>query len=233
MLVAIVGGGQLGRMLALAGIPLGHRFRVLDPTPDSPAGQVGEQIVGAYDDPDALGRLAEGADVVTYEFENVPVAAAAALAERVPVRPPPAALEVTQDRLTEKRLLHDLGIATAPFARFEDESSLAAARAEIGGGDAVLKTRRIGYDGKGQVVLRGGEPAGAVWNDLGPQGGSYSWRGSCAFRRELSIVAVRDLEGRTVHYPLVENVHRDGHPAYQPRARRRRRRPRGRGPPHR
>ena len=210
MLVAVVGGGQLGRMLALAGIPLGHRFRVLDPAPDSPAGQVCEQIVGAYDDPGALGRLVEGAGVVTYEFENVPVAAVAALAERVPVRPPPAALEATQDRLTEKRMLHDLGIGTAPFAAFADESSLAVARAEIGGGDAVLKTRRMGYDGKGQVVLRAGEPAGAVWGDLGPPGGSYLLEGFVAFRRELSIVAARDLEGRTVHYPLAENVHRDG-----------------------
>jgi 5-(carboxyamino)imidazole ribonucleotide synthase len=209
MLVAVVGGGQLGRMLALAGIPLGHRFRVLDPSPDSPAGQVCEQIVGAYDDPEALERLADGADVVTYEFENVPVSAAAALAERVPVRPPPAALEATQDRLTEKRMLHDLGIGTAPFAAFEDEASLAGARAEIGG-DAVLKTRRMGYDGKGQVVLRAGEPSGAVWDELGPPGGAYLLEGFVAFRRELSIVAARDLEGRTVHYPLTENVHREG-----------------------
>jgi 5-(carboxyamino)imidazole ribonucleotide synthase len=210
MLVAVVGGGQLGRMLALAGIPLGHRFRVLDPAPDSPAGQVCEQVVGAYDDPDALARLAEGADVVTYEFENVPVAAVAALAERVPVRPPPAALEATQDRLTEKRMLHDLGIGTAPFAAFGDEATLAAARAEIGDGDAVLKTRRMGYDGKGQVMLRAGEPSGGVWADLGPPGGSYLLEGFVAFRRELSIVAARDLRGRTVHYPLAENVHRDG-----------------------
>ena len=210
MLVAVVGGGQLGRMLALAGIPLGHRFRVLDPAPDSPAGQVCEQIVGAYDDLDALGRLAAGADVLTYEFENVPVPAVAALAERVPVWPPPAALEATQDRLTEKRMLQDLGIGTAPFAAFGDEVSLAAARAEIGGGDAVLKTRRMGYDGKGQVVLRAGEPPGAVWDDLGTPGGSYVLEGFVAFRRELSIVAARDLEGRTVHYPLAENVHRDG-----------------------
>ncbi len=210
MLVAVVGGGQLGRMLALAGIPLGHRFRVLDPVPDSPAGQVCEQIVGAYDDPDALARLAEGAGVVTYEFENVPVNAVAALTERVPVWPPPAALEATQDRLTEKLMLQELGIGTAPFAAFGDEASLAAARAEIGGADAVLKTRRMGYDGKGQVVLRAGEPAGAVWDDLGPPGGTYVLEGFVAFRRELSIVAARDLEGRTVHYPLAENVHRDG-----------------------
>jgi 5-(carboxyamino)imidazole ribonucleotide synthase len=208
MLVAVVGGGQLGRMLALAGIPLGHRFRVLDPTADSPAGQVCEQIVGAYDDPDALARLAEGADVVTYEFENVPVEAVAALTARVPVLPPPAALEATQDRLTEKRLLRDLGIATAPFAAFHDEASLAEAREQIGGADAVLKTRRLGYDGKGQVVLRAGEDA--IWDDLGPTGGSYLLEGFVGFRRELSIVAARDLEGRIVHYPLAENVHRDG-----------------------
>jgi phosphoribosylaminoimidazole carboxylase (NCAIR synthetase) len=106
-------------------------------------------------------------------------------------------------------MLQDLGIGTAPFAGFGEDASLAAARAEIGG-DAVLKTRRMGYDGKGQVVLRAGEPAGGVWDDLGPPGGSYVLEGFVAFRRELSIVAARDLEGRTAHYPLAENVHRDG-----------------------
>jgi 5-(carboxyamino)imidazole ribonucleotide synthase len=209
MLVAIVGGGQLGRMLALAGIPLGHRFRVLDPAADSPAGQVCEQVVGAFDDPEALARLADGADVVTYEFENVPVGAVAALGERVPVLPPPASLEATQDRLTEKRLLQDLGIPTAPFVPFDDGDSLAEARAAVPG-DAVLKTRRLGYDGRGQVVLRAGEAADAVWRELGPPGGSYLLEGLVDFRRELSIVAARDPEGRTVHYPLAENVHRAG-----------------------
>jgi 5-(carboxyamino)imidazole ribonucleotide synthase len=210
MLVAIVGGGQLGQMLALAGIPLGHRFRALDPSPDAPAGQVCEQIVGPYDDRRALDRLVERADVLTYEFENVPVEAVRDLEPRVPVAPPSASLEATQDRLTEKRLLRDLGIPTAPFAAFHDEASLEAARAVVRGGDAVLKTRRLGYDGRGQAVLRGGEPADAVWGALGPPGGGYLLEGFVAFRRELSIVAARDAEGRTAHYALAENVHRAG-----------------------
>jgi 5-(carboxyamino)imidazole ribonucleotide synthase len=169
-----------------------------------------EQIVGAYDDPEALAQLIEGAEVLTYEFENVPVEAVAALAKRVPVRPPPAALEATQDRLVEKRMLHDLGVPTAPFAAFDDEASLAEARAAIGGGDAVLKARRLGYDGKGQAVLRDGQPVDAVWSALGPAGGGYLLEGFVPFRRELSIVAARDLQGRVVHYPLAENVHREG-----------------------
>ena len=210
MLVAIVGGGQLGQMLALAGIPLGHRFRTLDPSPDAPAGRVSEQIVGAYDDRQALGRLVDGADVLTYEFENVPVEAVRAVEPLVPVLPPPASLEATQDRLAEKHLLRDLGIHVAPFAAFHDEASLREARSAVGGGDVVLKTRRLGYDGKGQVVLRDGEEAGTVWRDLGPPGGSFLLEGLVGFHRELSIVAVRDLEGRTVHYPLAENVHREG-----------------------
>jgi 5-(carboxyamino)imidazole ribonucleotide synthase len=209
MLIAVVGGGQLGRMLALAGIPLGHRFRVLDPSTGSPAGQVCEQVVGAYDDAGALGRLIEGADVVTYEFENVPVAAVRALEPRLPVLPPPSSLEATQDRLTEKRLLQDLGIPTAPFAAVHDEDSLEEARVAVGGGDAVLKTRRLGYDGKGQAVLRAGEPLDRIRGRLEPEG-SHLLEGLVPFRRELSIVAARDPEGAVVHYPLAENVHRGG-----------------------
>ena len=209
MLVAILGGGQLGQMLALAGIPLGHRFRVLDPAPDSPAGRVCEQIVGRYDEPRALARLAEGTDVVTYEFENVPVEALRILSGRVPVIPPATALEASQDRLVEKRLFLDLGIPTPPFAPFEDDASLRAAL-KVTGPDAVLKTRRFGYDGKGQAVLRGGASTTDAWLTVGPAGGSYLAEGLVDFRRELSIVAVRGREGRTLCYPLTENVHRDG-----------------------
>ena len=210
MLVAIVGGGQLGQMLALAGIPLGHRFRVLDPSVDAPAARVCQQVVGAYDDPSALDRLVEGADVLTYEFENVPVEAVRALEARLPLLPPPAALEASQDRLVEKRLLSDLGIPTAPFAAFSDPSSLVRARQAVGGPDAIAKTRRLGYDGKGQSVLRTGEDGAAIWRDLGVPGGDYILEGLVAFRRELSVVAVRDRQGRTSCYPLVENVHREG-----------------------
>jgi len=210
MLVAIVGGGQLGQMLALAGVPLGHRFRVLDPAADAPAARVCEHVVGPYDHPSALDRLVEGANVLTYEFENVPVEAVRALETRLPVFPPPAALEASQDRLAEKRLLNDLGIPTAPFAAFSDPASLAQARQAVGGAGAVAKTRRLGYDGKGQSVLRGVEDDAGIWRHLGAPGGRYVLEGLVEFRRELSIVAARDREGNTACYPLAENVHRDG-----------------------
>ena len=210
MLVAIVGGGQLGQMLALAGVPLGHRFRVLDPAADAPAARVCEHVVGPYDHPSALDRLVKGADVLTYEFENVPVEAVRALEARLPVFPPPAALEASQDRLAEKRLLNDLGIPTAPFAAFSDPASLAQARQAVGGTGAVAKTRRLGYDGKGQSVLRGVEDDAGIWRHLGPPGEGYVLEGLVEFRRELSVVAARDREGNTACYPLAENVHRDG-----------------------
>jgi 5-(carboxyamino)imidazole ribonucleotide synthase len=211
MLVAIVGGGQLGQMLAIAGVPLGHRVRVLDPSPDPPAGRVCEHVLGAYDDPAALGRLVDGADVLTYEFENVPVEAVRALEGRLPVYPPAAALEATQDRVTEKRMLRDLGIPTASFAEVDDRASLVAARRAVDAPDVVLKTRRLGYDGKGQVVLRAGDDEDAAWRDLAGAGpGGYVLEALVPFRRELSIVAARDVSGRTTCYPLVENVHRDG-----------------------
>src|SRR5436309_53485 len=151
--IGVLGGGQLGRMLALAGLPLGLRFRFLDPSPDAPMRHVATQIVGAYDDPVALAQLAEGADVLTYEFENVPVAVAKQLARSLPVYPPPCALAIAQDRVSEKQFFQSLGIETPPFAVVEDRASLTEAVKQIGL-PAVLKTRRLGYDGKGQVVLR-------------------------------------------------------------------------------
>ena len=137
MIVGVIGGGQLGRMLALAGIPLGLSFRFLDPSPDAPAGEVGELLVGAYDDPDLLDRLAEGAAAVTYEFENVPVEAA----RRVGAIPAATALEHGQDRLVEKRLFRTLGI---PTARIDEE---------VERYPALLKSRALGYDGKGQRLV--------------------------------------------------------------------------------
>jgi len=171
-------------MLALAGIPLGLSFRFLDPSPDAPAGEVGELLVGAYDDPAYLDRLADGAAVVTYEFENVPVAAA----RRVGAVPGAAALEASQDRLVEKQLFRRLGIPTAPI---DDEVT------EF---PALLKTRRLGYDGKGQrlVGTRPGTDPGYVLEGLVP------------FDRELSLVSVRGHSGETAFYPLVENVHEGG-----------------------
>jgi 5-(carboxyamino)imidazole ribonucleotide synthase len=183
-LVGVIGGGQLGRMLALAGIPLGLSFRFLDPSPDAPACEVGELLVGPYDDPELLDRLADGAAAVTYEFENVPVEAA----RRVGAVPDARALEDSQDRLLEKRLFRRLGIPTAPI---DDEVT------EF---PALLKTRRLGYDGKGQrlVETRPGSDPGQVLEGLVP------------FDRELSLLAVRGRDGDTRFWPLVENVHEGG-----------------------
>jgi 5-(carboxyamino)imidazole ribonucleotide synthase len=184
-LVACVGGGQLGRMLGLAGIPLGLRFRFLDPAPDAPAAEVGDLVVGAYDDPAALARLADGAAVVTYEFENVPVQ----VARSVEALPPPLALELGQDRLVEKQLFRRLGIPTARFGTFAET-----------GLPALVKSRRLGYDGKGQRRLEVEEPIADT--ELAEE--------IVAFDRELSIVAVRGLDGETRFWQLAENEHRDG-----------------------
>jgi 5-(carboxyamino)imidazole ribonucleotide synthase len=183
--VGVLGGGQLGRMLALAGIPLGLRFRFLDPAPDAAAGEVGELLVGAFDDADLLDRLADGADAVTYEFENVPVEAA----RRVRAVPDARALELGQDRLAEKQLFRRLGIPTARFGSLAET-----------GLPALVKTRRLGYDGKGQRLVQVEQPVsdGELAEELVP------------FERELSIVAVRGRDGETAFYPLAENVHADG-----------------------
>lgn len=183
--VGCLGGGQLGRMLALAGAPLGVRLRFLDPAPDACAGEVGELLVGPYDDPALLERLAAGAAAVTYEFENVPVGAARA----VGAVPDARALELGQDRLVEKELFRRLGIATARFGSVEEV-----------GLPALAKSRRLGYDGKGQRLVEAVEPIAP--DELAEE--------VVAFERELSILAVRGREGQTAFYPLVENVHRNG-----------------------
>ena len=206
MRVAVLGGGQLGRMLALEGIPLGHRFTFLEPASDPPAAAAGTVIPAAYDDPEALARIAGGADVVTYEFENVPAASAAYLAGRLPVLPPPRALDATQDRLAEKRMFQHLGIPTAPFRRLETPADLDAALATTGL-PAVIKTRRFGYDGKGQVVARSPAEAATALDTLGP--GLIAER-FIRFERELSILGVRGRDGDRVSYPLTENHHRGG-----------------------
>ncbi len=205
--VAIVGGGQLGRMLALAGIPLGLRFRFLEPGDDPPAAAVGEVVRAPYADREGLERLVQGAGVVTYEFENVPVDAAEWLQERAPVHPPPAALAMAQDRLVEKEAFRRLGIRTAPYYRVDSRADLDAGLEAVGL-PAVLKTRRMGYDGKGQVVIRQATDADAGWEKLG--GRSLLLEGFVEFSRELSILAVRSTSGETAFYPLVENDHRGG-----------------------
>lgn len=207
MRVGIVGGGQLGRMLALAGYPLGVRCTVLEPGAESSASQVCAHIAGEFDDYRALYELARNSDAVTFEFENVPVESARWLAERVSVFPPPRALEVSQERLVEKQFFASLGIPTPPFAAVDSREQFDAAIRDIGL-PAVLKTRRFGYDGKGQMVLRTAADCEAAWEKLG--GRPLIVEGFVPFDRELSIIAVRGRDGRIATYPLIENVHRDG-----------------------
>lgn len=207
MRVGIVGGGQLGRMLCMAGASLGIDCTTLDPDERSSASQVGPSIIGGFDDRQALARLADGADVVTYEFENVPVSSARFLAELVPVLPPPEALEVAQDRVAEKALFSQIGLPTAEHEAAETLGGLFAALERIGT-PAVLKTRRLGYDGKGQAVIRDLLLAEDAWRSIGEMPAIVER--SVAFERELSIIAARGRDGSTACYPLVENLHREG-----------------------
>jgi 5-(carboxyamino)imidazole ribonucleotide synthase len=194
-------------MIALAGYTLGQRFVFLDPGAESSAGHVGNLRVGTYDDEERLSELARKSDVVTYEFENVPVASARFLNELVPVYPPPAALEVSQDRLDEKQFFQKLGIPTPPFAAVSSREELDEAVARIGL-PVVIKTRRFGYDGKGQMVLRTPSDVAHAWEALGAA--LLIVEGLVPFDRELSILAVRSKTGETRFWPLVENEHRDG-----------------------
>ncbi|WP_275785008.1 5-(carboxyamino)imidazole ribonucleotide synthase [Pararhizobium gei] len=207
--IGIIGGGQLGRMLAMAAARLGFRTIILEPQVDCPAAQVASsQIVAAYDDETALAQLAASCDVVTYEFENVPVAAAELLVRSRPVYPPPKALEISQDRVTEKSFLNDCGIETARFHAIDSQEQLEQALSAFSG-QGVLKTRRLGYDGKGQRVFRSASdnPAGA-----------YAALGSVplileslvSFEREISIIAARATDGAIVCFDPAENIHRNG-----------------------
>ena len=205
--IGILGGGQLGRMLAQAAGKLGLRCHVLAPETDSPAFDVVHRSTCAdYHDENALDLFARDVDVVTYEFENVPAFAATFLAARVPVLPGPAALAVTQDRLREKQFVSDLGIGTAAFAAVDDHAALGAALAAIGR-PAVLKTRRFGYDGKGQVMIRDGVDLDAAWTDIGEQPAILE--AFVPFEREISVVAARGRDGRVECFEVTENEHRD------------------------
>lgn len=207
MSIGILGGGQLGYMLALAGYPLGLRFRFLDPSPEAPVGRIAPRVTGDYSDRAALEKFAHGLEVVTYEFENVPVDAVHFLAKKVPVFPPPGALEAAQDRLREKQLFEKLGIPTTEFASVSAASDLDLALKKVGL-PAVLKTRRMGYDGKGQWILRTQEDVRTAKEGL-PRLPFIAER-FVPFTRELSVIAVRGKSGETAFYPLVENHHRNG-----------------------
>jgi 5-(carboxyamino)imidazole ribonucleotide synthase len=204
--VGCVGGGQLGRMLALAAAPLGVVVRCLDPSEDACAGDVCELIVGAYDDPEALARLADGADCVTYEFENVPAGALAALRDRTHVRPGAGSLTISQDRLWEKQLFGRVGVPCTAFGDIDTPDELADALSRTGL-PAVIKTKRMGYDGKGQRVVHTEQEAREAVAALGDE---LIAEALVEFRRELSLVLVRGVDLETVFYPLVENVHVDG-----------------------
>ena len=207
--IGIIGGGQLGRMLAMAAARLNFRTVILEPQADCPAAQLAKSLItAAYDDRAALAELAAEADVITYEFENVPVSAAAFLEESRPVYPPSRALEAAQDRLTEKRFLNDSGIPTARFHAVDSQADLDAALADFGGA-GVLKTRLMGYDGKGQQVFRSAEdsPAGA-FAALG--GVPLILESFVPFAREISIIAARGIDGTVVAFDPAENIHRNG-----------------------
>lgn len=208
MKVGVLGGGQLGRMLALAGIPLGARFRFLEYRQPSPVDDLGEVVRAQYDDAGALRDFREGLDVATYEFENVPDASARALADAaVPVHPSPRALAFARDRRNEKEGFEQLGIPTAPWYPVDDRASWERAIAAVGL-PAVAKTRRLGYDGKGQRLLRTPADLEPAWQALGDR--PLIVEGFVDFERELSIVGVRGADGATSFYPLVENRHREG-----------------------
>ncbi|MGN6471303.1 MAG: 5-(carboxyamino)imidazole ribonucleotide synthase [Rhizobiaceae bacterium] len=208
--IGIIGGGQLGRMLAIAAARLGYRTVILEPQPDCPAAQLANrQIAAAYDDPAALDELARSAALVTYEFENVPVDAANRLAATVPVFPPPRALEVSQDRLTEKTFLNAHGISTAAFRTVDNDGDIAAAL-DAFGGSGVLKTRRFGYDGKGQRVIRRGEAddIGGLYAEMG--GVPLILEELVPFDCEISVIAARRRDGSVAAYEAARNVHREG-----------------------
>ena len=207
MRIGIIGAGQLGQMLALAGYPFALRFLFLDASADAPGAQVGPIITGAFDDPASLERLAADTDVVTYEFENVPVSALQAVAKTRPCNPPVEALRVSQDRLLEKELFGRLGVPTPPFRAVDSLADLRAAVAAIGL-PAVLKTRRLGYDGRGQRYLRKPADVDAAWEAIG--GVPLILEGFVDFDREVSIIGARSTRGETRCYPLCGNTHREG-----------------------
>ena len=211
MRVGILGGGQLARMLALSGAPLGLRLLVMDTVADACAGQFAPLLVGDYRDEAALAEFASKVDVATFDFENVPAASAEWLAARVPVFPNPRALGVAQDRLAEKTLVRELDIPVPEFAAVSTRAELDAALAAVGV-PCILKTRRLGYDGKGQFRIRHLADAEAAWAALGAQAQTVGLivEAFVPFERELSVVAVRGRDGEFRTWPLTENWHVDG-----------------------
>ena len=207
--VGILGGGQLARMLALSGAPLGLRLLVMDNSADACAGQFVPMVVGDYRDEVALAEFASRIDVATFDFENVPADSAEWLARRVPVFPNPRALAVAQDRLAEKTLFRELGIGVPTFAAIDTRAELDAALATVGA-PSILKTRRLGYDGKGQFRIRTLADAGAAWDALGENSHGLILEAFVPFERELSVIAARGRDGEFRAWPLTENWHDHG-----------------------
>jgi 5-(carboxyamino)imidazole ribonucleotide synthase len=205
--IGILGGGQLGRMIALAAARLGFRCHIYAPEPDSPAFDVAaHHTVAAYDDEQALRQFSTAVQCVTYEFENVPARTVELLGNRVPVRPGARALAVCQDRVLEKTLARDLGAQTAEFGTVDSEDELRMHIEQIGV-PAILKTRRFGYDGKGQAVIRSPEDAKAAW--MAVKGVPCIYESFVPFTREVSVVAARAPDGSVKAFPVTENEHRD------------------------
>lgn len=207
MNVGVLGGGQLGRMLALAGYPLGLRFHIYDTVPEAPAEHVADFTQGAFEDETRLAAFIAGLDVITYEFENVPVAAAEFVARHVMLWPSARALSICQDRRFEKEFISDCQIPTAPYAVIGTAAEIVPAADRIGY-PCVLKSRRMGYDGKGQAILRSAADAAAAWTSIGAAPAIVEQ--FISFDRELSLIAVRGATGEIAFYPLVQNIHRDG-----------------------
>lgn len=207
-IIGILGGGQLGRMLSVAAARLGFRTHIFEPGANPPAGHVADQVTtAAYDDIDALIRFAGSVDVITYEFENIPTQALDILEQHRPIRPGREALRISQDRLTEKTFLQALGLQTAPFADVPDLASLHSALADIGT-PAILKTRRFGYDGKGQARLNTPQDAAGAYADMA--GAPALLEGFIDFSHEVSVIAARGLTGEIACFDPGENVHRNG-----------------------
>ena len=207
MWIGVLGAGQLGRMLALAGIPLGFRFRFLDPGHDAPAAQLGELVAGRYDETDAIERFLPGLDRVTFEFENVPAETLERISARVPVAPCARSLQVAQDREYERHLFGELGVPAPASRPVESEGDLHEA-ARHAGLPAILKTRRLGYDGRGQYRIREAGDLQHAWEAM--RGQPLLYDAMIPFTREVSLIAVRAGDGTVEFYDPVENVHRDG-----------------------
>ncbi|ANT60040.1 5-(carboxyamino)imidazole ribonucleotide synthase [Salipiger sp. CCB-MM3] len=206
--IGILGGGQLGRMLSVAASRLGYRTHIFEPGAQPPAGHVADAVTtAAYDDKPALTRFAEAVDVITYEFENIPTEALDTLQALRPIRPGREALRVSQDRMTEKEFLRDLGLRTAPFAAVDTAEDLNNAL-ELIGTPGILKTRRFGYDGKGQARIKSKDDAADAFEAM--QGAPSILEGFVEFSHEVSVIAARGVDGEVACFDPGENVHRDG-----------------------